>query len=216
MYHEALSLSPLLRSLGPSPLDRVSRWCYPPSQQQAAAESRHCHPSNATWRVLARNLVTWQGVGRRHQQLKSRFIQVPSPLRGSKGNEIDREFLWESSRGPLRKGTCPGCPASNSEQQRGCWILGPWFRPFLAADLGHTLYLSPAKQKAPDNPISGMVTERSHAPRASAWCVGSQVLPRPSHHLPACENSSVCHILAEDGWARPSRADRGHQGRCAD
>ena len=80
MYHEALLPSPLPRSLGPSPLDRVSRRCYPPCQQQAAAKSRDCHPSSATRRVSALNSVTWQGIGRRHQQLKSRFIEVPSPL----------------------------------------------------------------------------------------------------------------------------------------
>lgn len=80
MYHEALLPSPLPRSLGPSPLDPVSRRCYPPCQQQAAAKSRDCHPSSATRRVSALNSVTWQGIGRRHQPLKSRFIEVPSPL----------------------------------------------------------------------------------------------------------------------------------------
>lgn len=93
-----------------------------------------------------------------------------------------RRFCGEGSRGPLRKGNCP--VASCSEQQRGCWLLGTWFGLFLAAELGHTAYpFPPVKWKAPENPVSGMVSlaeQCVESPLHSACRMGRQVpLPRP-------------------------------------
>lgn len=99
-----------------------------------------CHPEG-----LSPELCDLAGYWEETPATEVTFHQSSQSLRGSEGNEIDREFLCESSRGPLRKGTCLGLPAWKSEQQRSCWILGTWFRPFLAADLRHTAYLSPAR-----------------------------------------------------------------------
>ena len=60
-----------------------------------------CHPEG-----LSPELCDLAGYWEETPATEVTFHRSSQSLRGSEGNEIDREFLWESSRGPLRKGTC--------------------------------------------------------------------------------------------------------------